>query len=149
MHAFRGEVGLGEKAAREGMAIAKEVGSPGVLISCENAMVENYLRVGRDDEARAWLRSETATMKRIGVRLTPTVFPNAILKLRKGDRSTGLAWLGFSRLNDPEKEGVNLNLKIYADLIRGDATEEEVEAAMKAGESLTLEEIVAQIEAEG
>jgi len=147
-HAYRGEVELGEKAAREGMAIAKEVGNLGVLMSCENAMVENYLHVGRDEEARTWLRSATTTMKRIGVRLTPIVFPNAILKLRNGDRSTGLAWLGFSRLNDPEKEGINLSLKIYADLIRGDASEEEVEAAMKAGESLTLKDIVAQIEAE-
>jgi hypothetical protein len=73
---------------------------------------------------------------------------HAILKLRRGDRSTGLAWLGFARMNDPEIEGLRIGLKSYADLIRGNSTEEEVEAAMKAGESLTLEEIIAEIEAE-
>jgi len=146
---YSGKMELGEKAAKEAIALAKELGAQGILMSSEFQLADNYLRVERDDDGRTALKSVAAIAKRIGVRLMGIVFLNGILKLRKGDRSTGLAWLGFARMNEHDKEGLKLGLNFYADLIRGNSTEEEIEAAMKAGESLTLEEIIAEIEAEG
>lgn len=149
LHASRGQVELGEKVAKEGIALAKELGAQGILMSSEFALAENYLRAERNDDARNAIKSAAAIAKRIGVKLTGSVFVHAILKLRQEDRTTGLAWLGFARMDEQEKESMRIALRTYADLIRGNSTEEEVEAAMKAGESLTLEGILAQIEAEG
>ena len=71
-----------------------------------------------------------------------------LLELRTGDRARGLAWIGYVRANDPNERELAVAMDNFRDLIRDGASEAEVEAAMKAGESLTLEGILAEAERE-
>jgi tetratricopeptide (TPR) repeat protein len=143
-----GDLDGAERAARESMAIIKEIGVIGILPTCEAALAEVSLRRGRDGEAREWIRKLGQSLRTLGISPIPLAYLYGILKLRTGDRPKGLAWLGYSRAHDPNRLEISLGRRSFQDLIRGDATEEEVEAAMKAGESLALEEILAEAETE-
>lgn len=146
LHAFSGQLDRAEREARESMAIAKEVGSSALRMNAEVAMADVSLRSHRNAEARSWIRATARSMREIGTR--PTVIPMlyGVLRTREGDRATGLRWIGFTRANDPNKKENEIFLKGFIDEIRGDWTEEQVEAAMREGESLNLEEILAEAE---
>jgi len=84
----------------------------------------------------------------MGIPPAETAFLYGILKIRSGDRPKGLAWIGFSRAHDPNKMGIAASIRSFWGLIRGEASEDEVEVALRAGEGLKLEDILAEAEGE-
>jgi hypothetical protein len=112
-------------------------------------LAETCLRGGRDAEARTWIRAAVETMRSMGVTPSAMTLLYGILKLRTGDRAKGLAWIGFARAHDPNKMEIAQAIRSFWPLIRGEASEDEVGAAMRAGEGLTAEEILAEAEREG
>ena len=92
-----------------------------------------------------------ATTKEVGEPLLYAPFCYGVLKIRRdGDRGTGLAWIGFSRAHEKEyQKELAADIKRVWQEIRGDLTDEAVEAAMKLGETLKLDDITAQAAAEG
>jgi hypothetical protein len=87
-------------------------------------------------------------MRSLGIPATGVALLYGILKVREGDRPKGLAWIGFARLHDPNTQENAGIIRSFWELLRGDASEDEVEAAMRAGEGLKLEEILAEAEGE-
>lgn len=148
LHAMMGDLDRAEREARESMAIAKELGSAPLRMNCEIGHADVSLRRGRDEEARKWVRCAHDTMREIGTR--PTVIPllYGLLRVRGGDRATGLRWIGFTMAHDQNKQENAIFLKGFTEEIRGDWTEEQVEAAMREGEAFKLEEILAEAEKE-
>ena len=141
---FSGELDVAERYAKEAMAMGHEVGARGLVTSAEVALADICLRTGRDAEALAFTRDACALMRGIGIPPFPAVFLYGLLRLRAGDRPKGLAWIGFARAHDPSQVEFQMALRSYWDEIRGGDPEEAVEAALRAGESLKLEDILAE-----
>jgi len=146
LYSAAGDLEIAERIARESLAIAKEIGATSLFPQGEVMLAEICVRAGRDAEARKWARTATQTLRSIGIPPTETTVLHGILKVREGDRRTGLAWIGFARAHDPNKVGTALLIRSFEKELRGDATEDEVEAAMRAGEGLKLEEILSEAE---
>ncbi|HMI32365.1 MAG TPA: protein kinase [Candidatus Limnocylindrales bacterium] len=149
LYSIGGDLGTAERTAKESMAIAKEIGAISVLPTSQATLAEICLRGGRDAEARVWVRTAVETMQSMGVAPSQSAIMYGILKIRSGDRPKGLAWIGFARAHDPNKMETAAILRSFWDVIRGDASEDEVEAALRAGEGLKLEDILAEAEREG
>ena len=145
LHAQMGELDRAEKEARESIAIAKEVGSAALRMGAEVTMADVSLRRRRDD-AKTWIRASGQSMREIGSR--PSMLPMlyGILRVRSGDRATGLRWIGFTLANDSNSKENQLFFQGFRDEMRGDWTDEQVDAALKEGASLNLEEILAEAE---
>ena len=143
---FTGELGPAERYAKEAVAIGHDVGAPGLVTSAKVALADICLRTGRDAEALACTRDACALMRTIGIPPFPAVFLYGLLRLRAGDRPKGLAWIGFARAHDPSEVEAGMAFRSYWDEIRGGEPEEAVEAALRAGESLKLEDILAETE---
>jgi serine/threonine protein kinase/tetratricopeptide (TPR) repeat protein len=148
LYSVKGELEIAERTAKESMAIAKEIGAISVLPTSQTSLAEICLRQGRDADARMWARTATETWRSMGVPPSQIALFYGILKIRSGDRPKGLAWIGFSRAHDPSKMEVAASIRSFWPVIRGEAPEDEVEAAMRAGEGLKLEEILAEAERE-
>jgi len=147
LYSIAGDLERAERTAKESMAIAKEIGAIGILPTGLGTLAEIYLRQGRDQEARTYIRTMGETLRSMGTLPVVLVFLYGLLELRTGDRAKGLAWLGYSRANDPNKREIAGILKSFQELIRGNDSEAEIEAAMKAGEALKLDDILAEAEA--
>jgi tetratricopeptide (TPR) repeat protein len=148
LYSVTGKLEAAERTAKESMALAKEIGAISVLPTGQTSLAEICLRQGRDAEARMWARAAAETCRSMGVPPSQIALLYGILKIRSGDRPKGLAWVGFSRAHDPNKLEIAAAIRSFWSVIRGDAPEEEVEAAMRAGEGLKLEEILAEAEGE-
>jgi class 3 adenylate cyclase/tetratricopeptide (TPR) repeat protein/tRNA A-37 threonylcarbamoyl transferase component Bud32 len=145
--AFSGDLERAERTAKEAMALGQDVNAPGLVTSAEVGLADICLRTGRDAEALVHTRHAAMRMRSIGIPPFPAVFLYGILRLRAGDRAKGLAWLGFVRAHDPSQVELGMALRSYWDEIRRDDSEEAVEAALRAGENLKLEDILAEAEA--
>jgi hypothetical protein len=148
LYSVTGKLETAERTAKESMAIAKEIGATSVLPTGQTSLAEICLRQGRDAEARMWARTAAETCRSMGIPPSQIALLYGILKIRSGDRPKGLAWVGFSRAHDPSKMEIAAAIRSFWSVICGDAPEEEVEAAMRAGEGLKLEEILAEAEGE-
>ena len=146
LHGGMGDLDRAEREAREAIAIARDLASPPLRMNCEVALADVSLRRGRNEEARTWIRACAQSMREIGTR--PTVIPMlyGVLRIREGDRATGVRWIGFTRAHDPNTKENEMFLKGFRSEVQGDWTEEQFEAAMREGEALKLEEILAQAE---
>jgi class 3 adenylate cyclase/tetratricopeptide (TPR) repeat protein len=149
MYSAAGDLETAERSARESMAIAKEIGAVSLLPTSQGAMADICLRRGRDTEALRWIRTTGETIRSMGLPMSLVTLLYGIHKIRSGDRARGLAWVGFARAHDPNKMEIAALIRSFRPLIRGEASEEEVEAALRAGEGLKLEEILAEAEREG
>jgi len=141
-----GDLVTAERVTRESLAIANEIGAVSLLPMGQALLAEINLRRGNHAEARAWIRTTGETSRSIGIPQTVLALLYGILKVSEGDRSKGLAWVGFARVRDANTQEVAAIIRSFEKLLRGDRSEEETEAAMRAGESLTLEEILAEAE---
>jgi hypothetical protein len=130
------------------MAIAGEIGAISILPTSLFTLAEICLRQGRDAEARAWTRTAGETLRNMGVTPFASALMYGILKLRSGDRPKGRAWIGFARAHDPNRMEIEAIIRSFWPLIRGESSEDEVEAAMRAGEGLRLDDILAEAEHE-
>ena len=146
LHSIAGDLETGERTARESIAIAGEIGAISILPTGQGVLAEICLRGGRDAEARSWIRAAGETMRSMGITPSVIVVLYGILKLRSGDRAKGLSWIGFTRAHDPNKTEIAQIISSFWPLIRGESSDDEVEAAMRAGESLKLDEILAEAE---
>ena len=149
LYSAAGELETAERTAKESVAIAKEIGAHSVLPTGQTALAEICLRQGRDTEARVWARTAAETCRSMGIPPSQIALLYGILEIRSGDRRKGLAWVGFTRAHDPNKMEIAAAIRSFWSVIRGDDSEEEVEAAMRGGEGLKLEEILAEAEAGG
>jgi tetratricopeptide (TPR) repeat protein len=149
LYSAAGDLETAERSARESMAIAKEIGAVSLLPLSQTAMAEICLRRGRDTEALQWIRTTGETIRSMGVPMTLVTLLYGIHKIRSGDRASGLAWVGFARAHDPNKMEIAALIRSFWPLIRGDASEDEVEETLRAGEGLKLEEILEEAEREG
>jgi tetratricopeptide (TPR) repeat protein len=149
LHSAGGDLETAERTAKESMAIAKEIGAISLLPTSQTSLAEICLRQGRDAEARMWIRTAGETMRSMGIAPSQNALLYGILKIRSGDRPKGLAWIGFTRAHDPNKMEIEALIKSFREVIRGNAPEDEVEAALRAGEGLKLDEILAEAEHEG
>jgi serine/threonine protein kinase/tetratricopeptide (TPR) repeat protein len=147
-YSISGDLDIAERLAKESIAISKEIGAIPLLPTGQSALAEICLRRGHHAEARKWIRAAGDTMRSIDLPLSLVTLYYGILKVSEGDRPKGLAWIGFARAHDPNKHEVATIIRSFWDLIRGDASEDEVEAALRAGEGLKLEEILAEAERE-
>lgn len=148
IYSAAGDLVTAERIARESMTIAQEIGAISLLPMCQSLLAEINLRRGNHAEARAWIRTTGETARSIGIPQTVLALLYGILKVSEGDRSKGLAWVGFARVHDPNTKEVAGIIRSFDKLLRGDGSEEEMEAAMRAGESLKLDEILAEAERE-
>jgi tetratricopeptide (TPR) repeat protein len=147
LHSAAGRLEMAERIAKESIVIAKEIGAVSVLPTGQTSLAEIYLRQGRDAEARTWARTASETCRSMGIPPSQIALLYGILEIRKGDRPKGLAWVGYARANDPNKLEIAAIIRSFRDVIRGDASEEEVDAGLRAGEGLKLEDILAEAEA--
>ena len=147
--AIIGDLDAAERIAKESIAISIEIGSPSTLPTAQVALADTFIRRGRYPEALSQIRELAEGLKTMGVPPFAVAILAGILKVRTGDRKKGLAWIGFSRAHDPSRREIEDHIESYADDIRGDDSKEEVEAAMRAGEGLKLEDIVAEVEQGG
>ena len=148
LYAAAGDLETAERIARESIAIAKEIGAVSLLPTGQIAMADISLRRGRDQEAREWIRTVGETMRGIVIPRHPLALLYGLLNIRRGNRAKGLAWVGFARAHSPNTMEIAGVIRSFLPLIRGEASEEEVEAALRAGEGLNLEEILAEAERE-
>jgi len=149
LHSVSGNIEIAERIAKESIAISKEIGATLFLSIGQSTLAEVCLRSGRHAEARMWIRTTGETIRSLGIPPTLLSLLYGILKVSEGDRPKGLAWIGFARAYDPNTQEVVGIIRSFGELLRGGASEDEVEAAMHAGEGLTLEEILAEAEGEG
>ncbi|HKW52017.1 MAG TPA: tetratricopeptide repeat protein [Candidatus Eisenbacteria bacterium] len=147
--AIIGDLDAAERIAKESIAISIEIGSPSTLPTAQVALADTFIRRGRYPEALSQIRELAEGLKTMGVPPFAVAILAGILKVRTGDRKKGRAWIGFSRAHDPSRREIEDHIESYADDIRGDDSKEEVEAAMRAGEGLKLEDIVAEVEQGG
>jgi hypothetical protein len=143
-----GDFDSAERYCRESIAIAREIGAPALTLDTQNNQVLIHLRRGRDKEAHALLREVVRAAREVG--FSPSIYPlpHGIIRLRAGDRSRGLAWIGYARAHSHHSTEVKHRRRWLADLIRGTDSEEDVERALQAGVDLNLEEILAEAERE-
>jgi len=146
LHANLGDLDRSEKEARESMAIARELGSATLRVGSEIGMADVCLRRRQNDEARTWIRAAGRSMREIGSR--PSLLPMlyGLLRVRTGDRATGLRWIGFTMANDSNIKENELFFQGFRDEMRGDWSDERADAALEEGASLNLEEILAEAE---
>jgi serine/threonine protein kinase/tetratricopeptide (TPR) repeat protein len=141
-----------EGAERDGLranAIATEIGSISLQVMSDFVLGGIYVRATRDADARQRLSQAAKLGKSIDQPLTYLPLLHGLLKIRAGDRKTGITWIGYTRAHETRFQAeAQRDIRRYGDLIRGDLSEEEVEAAMRAGESLDLDGILAQAEQE-
>jgi tetratricopeptide (TPR) repeat protein len=145
LHTELGDLEAGEREAKAALAINREIGGMQFRAAGEISLANIYVRSGRNAEAWKYIDLAVATTQELGEPLLYAPFMYGILKIRRGDRPTGLAWIGFTRAFEREfQKEIARDIKRMWGEIRGDLSEEAVEAAMKAGESLKLEDILAQ-----
>jgi tetratricopeptide (TPR) repeat protein len=145
LHSELGDLETAEREAKTALAIQRETGGVQFRVSSELSLAQIYLRLGRNAEARRYTDMTLATAREVGLPLVYLPLFYGILKVRSGDRPTGLAWIGFTRAHELQfKKEVAKDIQRMWDEIRGDLSDEEADAAMRRGESLTAEEILAQ-----
>jgi serine/threonine protein kinase/tetratricopeptide (TPR) repeat protein len=150
LHTELGDLEAGEREARASLAINREFGGVQFRSAGELSLANICIRSGRNAEAWKFVNLAVATTKELGEPLVIAPFMYGILKIRRGDRATGLAWIGFTRAFETEyQKEVARDLKRMWEELRGDLSEEAAEAAMKLGEALKFEDIVAQASMEG
>jgi tetratricopeptide (TPR) repeat protein len=150
LHTELGDFQAAEREAKTSLTIIRETGGVQFRSAAEMSLANICVRSGRDAEAWKYIDMAVATTKEIGEPLLYAPFLYGVLKIRRGDRPTGLAWIGFTRAHEKEfQKEVARDIKRMWDELRGDLSEAEVEAAMSRGEALKLEDILAQVEQEG
>jgi tetratricopeptide (TPR) repeat protein len=150
LHTELGDLESGEREAKASLAINRETGALQFRSAAQISLANIYMRSGRNSESRKFIDLAVATTQEIGERLLYAPFMYGILKIRRGDRATGLAWIGFTRAHEKEfQKEIARDIKRMWDEIRGDQSEEAVDAAMRLGESLKFEEILAEAAREG
>ncbi len=149
LHAELGDLEAAEREAKTSLAISRETGGIQFRIAAEVSLADTYIRTGRNAEARKYGLMALGTGRELGLPLTYLPLQFGVLKIRLGDRPTGLAWIGFARKHDEgfRKEIARDIERMWAEL-RGELSDDDAEAAMKKGESLKLDEILAQVEQE-
>ncbi len=146
LHAATGELDHAEREARDSMAKAKEIGALALLHTGQMVMAEVAVLRDQDSEALQWNRAAGATMRELGIPITVIPFFYGVVRSRRGDYKTGLAWAGFVQANDPSRREVDMAIERFWDLLRGPLSDEDAKAAMRAGLGLKLEEILAEAE---
>jgi predicted ATPase/class 3 adenylate cyclase len=150
VHAELDDLETAEREARLGLAILREVGGLQLRGFAESCIAVICLRSRRDGEALQYLKMAVASAREAGDRRAMLSLWHGVLKIRRGDRATGLAWIGFARANEARyAKEVAREIRRYRDEIRGDLSDDALEAALKLGESMKYEEIMAQAEQEG
>ncbi len=145
VHLELGDFESAERGAKQALALQTEIGAGQFRANDEASLADIYIRMGRNAEAWKYARMAAKSAAEMGMPMEylPMIF--GLLMIRRGDRPTGLAWLGYTRAHEEKfAREVEKELKRHWDEIRGDLSDEEVDAAMRAGESLKLEEILAQ-----
>jgi serine/threonine protein kinase/tetratricopeptide (TPR) repeat protein len=146
LHAAMGDLDRAEREARDSLAMAKEIGSVALMPTNFMVFAEIALYRGRDSEALEWNRSVGESMRALGVPFTVIPFFYGVVRSRRGDPKTGLAWAGFVQANDPNRREVDMAIERFWKDLRGPLSDEEAKAAMAAGAGLKLEEILAEAE---
>jgi tetratricopeptide (TPR) repeat protein len=145
-----GDLAAAEQESKRALAQTRDIGALQLVAAAELNLGDVCLRTGRNAEGWKYLLAAARTARDVDEPIQYLPLLLGILKIRGGDRATGLAWIGFARAHETEyQKEVSRDLKRHRDEIRGDLSEEAVEAAMRAGEGLTLEDILAQAEQEG
>ena len=139
-----------ERLARRTLATLKEIGAVQLMGVSESISAVVCIKTGRDKEAWEHLHNAVRADAESGNIQKTMGFWYGILMLRQGQRETGLAWIGFCLKHEKmfQKE-TRRELERFRDEIYAGRPEAEVEAAMSAGENLTIEAIVAQAAQEG
>jgi hypothetical protein len=146
LYVSQNDLDLGERYVKEMLTVAKELRVPALMVDGQTTLAAIHLRRGRDREAHALLKDIVRAAREVG--LPPRLYPlfHGVIRIRAGDRTKGLAWIGYSRAHSPNKFEVKTLMGWFADTIRGNDSEEDVERALKAGEGLKMEEILEEAE---
>ena len=146
LYSIMGQLEKAERTARDALVTTKEIGATGILPSVLVALADIGIRAKRYAEARQWVRSLVETVRGMDLPATQACLFYGLLRIVEGDPVNGRAWVGFTRARDPNKGEVEALIRSHWDLIRGEDTEERVEEELRAGETLTIEDILAEAE---
>ena len=146
LYADQGDLDAGERSLQESLSLAKELRVPALILDTQTTLAAIHLRRGHDRQVHALLKEVVRTAREVGLPLHLFPLLHGILRLRAGDRARGLAWVGYSRARSVNKFEIETMMRWFADAIRGNDSEEDVELALKAGEDLKLEEILVEAE---
>jgi hypothetical protein len=146
-----GNLAEGLARAQRSLQLSREVGSDALATSglsgIANALIlQGELEAGRKQMFER-LRAEVAMGNEGGQAFAVTEF-GRLLAL-EGDQEKGLEYIGLGRINP---QVANFGRRYFGRLIeqaRGDLTDEQVEAALKRGEKLELEDVVSELLGEG
>jgi serine/threonine protein kinase/tetratricopeptide (TPR) repeat protein len=145
-----GDLAAAEREAKRALAQNRETGVLPLVAAGELNLGDICVITGRNDEARRHLLASAAAAREVQEPISFLALLFGILKIRGGERATGLAWIGFARAHEKEYEReVARDIRRHAAEIRGDLDDAAFEAALGAGEALSLEDIIAQAEREG
>lgn len=146
MYALTGRLEESERVALESIAVGEAIGSHTPDLTAYASLATVSILRGERSEARRWLRSLAETVRKLQIPTSQLPLYYGLFQIRFGDRARGLAWIGYTRKHEPAHGEMSLVLRNLRELIHAGAPEAEVEAAMVAGESLVLEEILAEAE---
>jgi tetratricopeptide (TPR) repeat protein len=145
LHAELEDFESAEREAKTSIAICREIGALQFRAAGEISLANIYMRLNRNAEALRYLRQAMATVREVGEPLHYAAFFYGVLAIRAGDHRKGLSWIGYTRAHEKEyQKEVKRDLERMWEEIKGALSEEEVEAALRAGEGLTLEAIEEQ-----
>jgi len=140
-----GDFDASEREQKRSLVILKEIGAQQFLASNEWGLAEFYLRMGRNADARKHIvmATESAVAGDLPRDYVPLFY--GVLKAREGDRAKGLAWVGYTRKHETHygKE-VGRDIERFRAEIQGDPSDGEYESALRAGEDLKLDDIIAE-----
>ncbi|HET9941677.1 MAG TPA: protein kinase [Candidatus Eisenbacteria bacterium] len=135
-----------ERYLQEALSMSRELRVPALVVDQGTGLAAFYLRQERDREAYPLLKDAVRAAREIGLPLYNFPFLYGVIRLHAGDRAKGLAWIGCSRAKSPQVFEINMVMRWFHDVIRGNDSVEEVERAMRAGEELKVEDILAEAE---
>ena len=139
-----------ERVARRTMATLKEIGAVQLQGVGYTILAVICVRTGREKEAWGHLHDAVRADAESDNVQTTMAFWYGLLMLRKGRRETGLAWIGFALKHEKIfKKEVQREFERFRDEIYAGRPEAEVDAALRAGENLTIKDIAAQAAQEG
>jgi serine/threonine protein kinase/tetratricopeptide (TPR) repeat protein len=141
-----GELDRAETTLRGGLKLAEELKDDLQLANANENCGWLYVRMHRDDDARAHLVRSLSRYRAVGTRPPWLLILWAALKARAAQRERALEWVGLARSHASVNEAqVQLYSKILLPEIQGDLPEAEVLAALERGARQDLDQVLDEL----
>jgi serine/threonine protein kinase/predicted ATPase len=141
----------GLRAAQKALDMVQEIGSDYLAAGQYLSLGAGLIAKGDFEAARENLHESLRLMKAMGssVYQSFAVLTYGRLRARTGDRQGGLELLGLARVNREVMLSGRFHFDKALEDVRGDLSDKEVEAGLKRGAQLDLEQVVEELLEEG